>query len=264
MRNNEKASFNSDNNGLKRWDKWALGLLGFGVMLLVMPWLLTQPTWLSALDFSQSGQIGDTIGGITAPFMSLVGSGLVYLSFRMQVEMNRIQFRAITKQFHRNDEEDKEKSFNKLLEVLLSIKEYYSNEYKLVLSSNLSERGIARTLNRIISLYKANSEDTRYLSEMSVLSEFMDLLGVLIDLKNRIRRYNLEEEDQKLIYIQLHLFILSIEGYATIQYIRDAQIHSSLKGIIESKEVKYHSVATVLNSLDEQLQEIELIKESIN
>lgn len=71
-------------------DKAAKYLLGSGVViLLLMPAILTYKDW-SIMDFSNTGPIGDTIGGITAPFMSLIGGGLVYLALREQIKANKI------------------------------------------------------------------------------------------------------------------------------------------------------------------------------
>ena len=57
--------------------------------VLSMPALLTG-TWLNKISFDNTGQIGDTIGGITAPFISLISGLLVYYSFRAQIEANRL------------------------------------------------------------------------------------------------------------------------------------------------------------------------------
>lgn len=58
--------------------------------ILILPIVLTQ-TKISIFDFTNSGQIGDTIGGITGPFVGLVSAYLVYKAFIIQVEANKIQ-----------------------------------------------------------------------------------------------------------------------------------------------------------------------------
>ena len=62
----------------------------FAIAVLFLPIVLTQTT-LTFFDFSNSGQIGDTIGGITAPFVGLVSAYLVYRAFLVQVDANKIQ-----------------------------------------------------------------------------------------------------------------------------------------------------------------------------
>jgi hypothetical protein len=61
------------------------------------------------LDFTQTGQIGDTIGGITAPMANLLGAILVYLALKAQIEANLI----LKKQL--DDEKSKTISSNKLM-----------------------------------------------------------------------------------------------------------------------------------------------------
>lgn len=55
--------------------------------IIVGPWLLTR---FSILDLTATGQIGDTIGGITAPIIGLVSAVLIYLSFTAQIRANEI------------------------------------------------------------------------------------------------------------------------------------------------------------------------------
>ena len=47
-------------------------------------------TSFNIIDFSNTGEIGDTIGGITAPFVNLVAAFLVYISFREQIKANKL------------------------------------------------------------------------------------------------------------------------------------------------------------------------------
>lgn len=59
-----------------------LGLLG----IFILPWLFTRP-WFG--DFTNLGQVGDTIGGTTAPFIGLLSAWLVYKAFKQQVDTNK-------------------------------------------------------------------------------------------------------------------------------------------------------------------------------
>ncbi len=52
-------------------------------------------TRYSIVSFSQTGQIGDTIGGIMSPFVAIIASALTFLAFWVQYEANqeqRLQF----------------------------------------------------------------------------------------------------------------------------------------------------------------------------
>lgn len=57
------------------------------VLTILSPFLFTRSSgWL---DFSGTGEIGDTIGGLTAPFISLLSVVLLYLTLKEQIETNR-------------------------------------------------------------------------------------------------------------------------------------------------------------------------------
>ena len=78
----------------KRPNFWWLVVAAIAVLCL--PAILNRPTifGIEALDFSNSGQIGDTIGGITAPFFNLIAAVLIYLSFKEQTKANEYFVRS--------------------------------------------------------------------------------------------------------------------------------------------------------------------------
>ena len=78
----------------KRPNFWPLVIAAIAVLCL--PAILNRPTifGIEALDFSNSGQIGDTIGGITAPFFNLIAAVLIYLSFKEQTKANEYFVRS--------------------------------------------------------------------------------------------------------------------------------------------------------------------------
>lgn len=55
-----------------------------------LPYLLTS-TSFCLIDFSDSGQVGDTIGGIMGPFIAIVASLLTFLAFWVQFKANQQQ-----------------------------------------------------------------------------------------------------------------------------------------------------------------------------
>jgi len=80
-----------------------LYLLGGIALLFLSLYLFKQPAKWSAWDFSTTGQIGDTIGGVTAPIINILGAFLVYISFREQVRANRLQTLALNEEKERNE-----------------------------------------------------------------------------------------------------------------------------------------------------------------
>ena len=65
-------------------------LLVLGVLFtIISPWLFTRS--FGFIDFRGSGEIGSTIGGITAPITSLIGALLIYYALVAQRHANKIQ-----------------------------------------------------------------------------------------------------------------------------------------------------------------------------
>ena len=65
-------------------------LLVLVVIILIFPVLLTLPAIGKIFNFSTTGQIGDTIGGITAPFINGLAAILVFIAFKAQIKANEL------------------------------------------------------------------------------------------------------------------------------------------------------------------------------
>ena len=61
------------------------------IATLVAPVLLTRNSCCEIFDFTETGQIGDTIGGITAPIVGLVSIMLLYMTLKEQQKYNTQQ-----------------------------------------------------------------------------------------------------------------------------------------------------------------------------
>jgi len=57
--------------------------------VVISPWLWTQSA-LWGVSFQSTGQVGDTIGGTTAPIVGLVGAILLFLALKAQIRANQI------------------------------------------------------------------------------------------------------------------------------------------------------------------------------
>ena len=73
---------------------WVIILIGC-ILIIIAPSILTLP-WRDKVlglntNFKSTGQIGDTIGGITAPIIGLISIWLLYRTFREQREFNKKQ-----------------------------------------------------------------------------------------------------------------------------------------------------------------------------
>jgi hypothetical protein len=76
-------------------NRYILFLLIGIVIIALMPLVFTRSMKFNTFDFTQTGQIGDTIGGITAPFVGILGAILVYISFNEQRKANMLQWAAL-------------------------------------------------------------------------------------------------------------------------------------------------------------------------
>ncbi|NUY82727.1 putative phage abortive infection protein [Flavobacterium sp. MAH-1] len=62
----------------------------FIILILFFPYWLTRPTKVG-IDFSTTGNIGDTIGGILGPFIGLAAAVLTFFAFWVQYKANEQQ-----------------------------------------------------------------------------------------------------------------------------------------------------------------------------
>lgn len=68
-------------------------------LILMLPFILTR-SWLD-IDFLNTGQIGDTIGGTTAPAIGMITILLIYLTFNSQKkELKKTQKFQETNRFY--------------------------------------------------------------------------------------------------------------------------------------------------------------------
>lgn len=66
------------------WKSFGWFLL-IAVIICCLPWLLAKH---SVIDFTDTGQIGDTIGGIMGPFVAIAAAGLMFIAFWVQYKAN--------------------------------------------------------------------------------------------------------------------------------------------------------------------------------
>lgn len=84
-------------------------ILVFIIFVCLLPAILTLPGFL---DFSSTGEIGDTIGGIMGPFIAIFAALLTFIAFWAQFEANR----ELIKENRRNHFENR---FYKMLDIHL-------------------------------------------------------------------------------------------------------------------------------------------------
>lgn len=101
---------------------------------LFLPNWFIRPAVSSNLDFSKTGQIGDTIGGIMGPFIAITASILTFIAFWVQYKANKQQ----TIQFKSQDNAARVDRFeNKLFEL---IKIYRDNLSGIEIADSINGR----------------------------------------------------------------------------------------------------------------------------
>lgn len=86
------------------------------------PSLLTGSSQCEKFDFTETGQIGDTIGGTMGPFVAIAGVLMTFIAFLMQVRANEIQREQLKKSFNMKLLENKIESRNALELLGIDIK----------------------------------------------------------------------------------------------------------------------------------------------
>ena len=76
----------------------------------------------SGIDFTQTGQIGDTIGGLMGPFIAIAGVLMTFAAFWAQVRANEIQKEQLGKSFRLGRLEETLKCRNSLQLLQIDIK----------------------------------------------------------------------------------------------------------------------------------------------
>ncbi|NRT17169.1 multisubunit Na+/H+ antiporter MnhB subunit [Flavobacterium sp. 28A] len=74
------------------------------IIVFLVPYLFTLSVF-KEYNFSETGQIGDTIGGLTSPFINGIGAILVYIAFKEQKKSNDILTEEINNEKRKELEE---------------------------------------------------------------------------------------------------------------------------------------------------------------
>ena len=120
-------------------------------------------------DYSTSGQIGDTIGGITAPIVNLISAFLVFLALKAQIDANNVIQKQIDETKKERDVEVHSKELNILfsyLEKQITSIEYVGNDG----NTYTGTKGISHILKRAITLNHLNSDSLPLPEYASVFS----------------------------------------------------------------------------------------------
>lgn len=99
----------------------ALTVLSLALIIFAFfaPKLLVKEALSHSLNFTETGSIGDTIGGLMNPFIALAGVMVTFLAFYIQYKFNEFQITQFKKEIRLNQTKyDKDKFENQFYEML--------------------------------------------------------------------------------------------------------------------------------------------------
>lgn len=115
-----KKSLNSYLKKALTW--WLVGVLAS----LILVYFFTLNTGISYFNYMNTGQIGDTIGGISSPFIGVAAAVLTFLAFYMQFKANEMHSKQFSEQKTDAERDKKEDTILFLIKQNRSIAESMS------------------------------------------------------------------------------------------------------------------------------------------
>lgn len=203
--------------------KWLL-LIG-GLVILIMPFILTGQYFHERFNFSDTGQIGDTIGGITAPFMNLIGAFLVFYALQAQVKANELIQDQIDKDNEEKECENEGQNLNQLYSYLTdSINSFHFKTLPIEQLKNIDDidtetefkggEAFYHLFSQIRCHYHGTQDELHSQQAVSELLSVLKIMDLLLD-KLKITK---SKNKEILITLVRHLF-----DYKIVTRIRDEQ-----------------------------------------
>jgi len=164
----------------KNWDRITIGLLiASGLFLLfsfIAPWLLTKTALFKSWNFSETGQIGDTFGGIANPFIALVGIILTFLAFYMQIKANKIQRELFYKGLQENKRQF-EQELNSNREQL--------NDQLAIQTHQFKKSEFESQFYEMLKLHKENVNEVSISRKVRLRQSFKEIQDQYFEIKGR-------------------------------------------------------------------------------
>lgn len=120
---------------------WLIPFIILVFFIGFLPYLITTRSWFN-IDFSTTGQVGDTIGGIMGPFIAIIAAFLTFGAFWVQYQANQNQ----REQFQTQLNEQKAESLKQ--EQLVRIERFETRFFELIKlhKENINEITIKDTI----------------------------------------------------------------------------------------------------------------------
>lgn len=191
-------------------------LTGVILLLFASVYFFTRQVFNDAFNLSETGQIGDTIGGITNPIIGLFGAVLVYLSFRQQLLANKIQREALR-------EEIKSRKLEATSNILSELFKQLREEYASISFEHESVKYHGRSALSIFSNVFPQKINDKEFQKEPIFADIMYLLITAKLLDQKIKNSELDEATKYLISTQSILFFNS-KFYSYIENITSCKL----------------------------------------
>ncbi|MEW5797761.1 MAG: hypothetical protein AB1728_02035 [Bacteroidota bacterium] len=194
-------------------------------------------------NLSSYANVGDTIGGITAPIIGLLGVLLVYFSFKEQSRANDIQIKALNEETRRNINSQE---FNVLLDLYKQIKSDYDSIY---FSSKVAK--ITRPLhgrkaiNSFTDKLKVYYKNAQFLAN-PFYRDYRFLVNELTMLVGRIKASNIDKKDSELLMSLISFF------YET----KMKSYHVRILDTVNAKKLK-HQLFSQIRDLHNKMEQVD-------
>jgi hypothetical protein len=160
--------------------------------------------------FKESGTMGDTIGGLTAPVFSLIASILVFISFKEQYKANQLQKQALDQEIKRTNSINE---YNQIVDLINEIKievDSLSFHYDPLLG--MQEGKDYYGIDTIANLNKTVFEITTRKYIESFWDELVLSLNLINFTINKIDSYQYKKEEQQVLKIKFYNFLKKISS----------------------------------------------------
>lgn len=223
--------------------KGIIYLIVGSLCILIAPTILTLPACASIFDFSESGQIGDTIGGITAPIVSILGSILVFWALKAQIDANNIVQSQIKEQWDREN-------LNLLCDRLIKSIDGFSIEYE----DNSKKTGSEAIYDMLHELYCASGHSKDDIDANPTTAELISILEICKAAKTTLDNSKITDKSAFELVI-IHQFKYRI--YPRVK--KEGEAKSFTEHYCEEHQA-YHGLCDEMAFLFEELEEKLIIK----
>lgn len=164
MKKDNLSEISSNNILFNRNNLLLLILLAIFCLIGVI--LFTTDAYTDRFKLGKPNEIGDAIGGMTAPIINIVSAILIYSTIKLQIKTNKDQFDRISEQIQN---QEKERTFTIYNNELNNLENYYKNltynddksfsaistSMKLLKSATKSQRNFGDNFNSINNIIEA-------------------------------------------------------------------------------------------------------------